>query len=245
MKEVPDILFRGDFFGNSTQPERYRTSGLLTKQINAGNPAYIQKNGLLKSIEEHISPIDKGVFYNKSCYLSFTSERNISEYYCSYGKIDELKRCEDHCETHYIFIMHINKCQLDKCDDKNGIYSYSYDCNMNLKSPDSPNPFDLSALRKECEFCLTSETKKHSFVLIDAVKYLEGHKQFCNDENSFNNAKRDYEWLIFPTDYIYTLNGYASRIPRSDIWEIEHYYLLSKGKRDKNKLFEMSGMIYE
>ena len=245
MNVIPDILFRGDFFGNSTKPERYRNSGLLTKQMNSGDPAYIEKNGLLRSIEEHIAPIDKNNFYNKSCYLSFSSERQISEYYCSYGKIEELKKCEDHTETHYIFVMHIDKCQLIKRDDLNGIYSFTYDCNVNLKSPDSPNPLDLSAQKKECEFCLESKTKKHSFILINAVQYLETNKHLCKDDNSLSNAKRDFEWLVFPTDYLYSSKGYASRIPRSDFWNIEHYYLKSEGKRDRNKLFEISGVIFE
>ncbi len=43
MDTIPKTLFRGDKFGNSTKPEFYRTNELLTKQINSGDPAYIQK----------------------------------------------------------------------------------------------------------------------------------------------------------------------------------------------------------
>jgi len=243
MDTIPKTLFRGDRFGNPTKPELYRTNGLLTKQINSGDPAYIQKNGLLKSIEDHISPINKNNFYNSSYFLSFTDERQIADFYCSYGQIDNLQKCDNHFETNYIFTFRLDRCQLIKRDDLNGIYSFTYSCDTNLIEPDSPHPFDLSAHEKVCEYCRESDSKKHSFVLINAFIFLYRNRKFCRDENSLSNAKRDHEWLIFPTDYILRLQGYSSRIPRSSIWEVEHYYLASKGKRDMYKIFEMGGII--
>lgn len=64
---VPRYLYRGDKEGNLTMPEKY-WSGLYTKLLRSGNPAYISKNGIIRATKSHISPtnVEEETFYNKS-----------------------------------------------------------------------------------------------------------------------------------------------------------------------------------
>ena len=79
-------LYRADKKGNSTLPEKYCTDGLLTKQINGGDPFVLEKYGWIKSIKSHIVKSDNKLekfIYETTSFLSFTEKRETAEKYLS------------------------------------------------------------------------------------------------------------------------------------------------------------------
>lgn len=243
-------LFRGDTVLNKTMPERYRSCGIMSKLINGGNPAYIQRNGLIKSIQAHINPFTEGekVFLSKSEFISFTEDENIAKIYCSYDKkrndyfLNELTECEEYYETRYIFSLDISDCVPLNIEE--GIYLLEYQCNPERRKSDGLNEnvieFQLKVDWYECEVCRRKE--RHKMFIIDSDRFLEYHKEYILNVGAFENAKMDKEWLILPRDYHKDFRGFSSMIPVSKIWNAKHYILKSEQKRDPYQ-FCIQGLI--
>jgi|GEM_PF-1955503 hypothetical protein len=250
MKKPP--LYRGDVIENSTMPQRYRSCGIISKSINGGNPAYINKNGLLESIQAHINPLTESekTFLSKSVFISFTTEESIAQNYCSYDKSqnkffsDDLRKCEEYYETRYIFSLNISDCIPLNATE--GIYYLEYNCNPEMRKSDGLNEgiieFQYASGWGKCEIC--EGGRKHKMYLIDSVKFLESHKEYTSNPCAFINAQKDKEWLVLPSDFYKRLNGYSSSmIPVSKIWSVKHYYILKNEKpRDPNQ-FAIPGSV--
>ena len=97
----PQYLYRGDTGGLGTFCEIYRTEGLLTKEINGGDPAYVDRNGLLESVRAHVKPanISEQTFKERSKFFSFTSHRDRALFYASQGNPNRLTPSENYLET--------------------------------------------------------------------------------------------------------------------------------------------------
>jgi hypothetical protein len=163
-------LYRGDKIQNMTMPERYRSSGIISKLINGGNPAYIQRQGLINAISAHTNPRTKAekYFLDKSEFISFTEDKNIALNYCSYNaELDncfpnELLPCDEYFETRYIFCLDIYN--IRKISFEKSIYLLTYKCNPELRKSDSLNEGIIEAQREfgwyNCEVCKRNELHK-------------------------------------------------------------------------------------
>jgi len=248
MNEI--MLFRGDTILNQTIPERYRSCGIVSKLINGGNPAFVQRSGLVKSIQEHINPLTEAerIFLSKSEFISFSEEKIVAKQHCLYDKVqnkylsNELIECEDYYETRYVFSLDISECI--PLSPEEGIFLLEYNCNQVSRKSDGLNEnvieFQVESGWYQCEVCKRNE--KHKMYIVDCVKFLEYHKEYCLNKGAFLNAKEDKEWLVLPRDYHTDLRGYSSMIPVSDIWKAELYFLKSEGKRNPDQ-FTIQGTI--
>ena len=245
-------LYRGDRISNTTMPQRYRSCGIISKLLNGGNPAYIQRNGLIKSIQAHINPLTKAekIFLSKSEFISFTENEDVAKKYCSYDEVqnkylyDKLIQCEEYFETRYIFSLNISDCV--PLDIKEGIYLLEYNCSQEKRKSDGLNEsaieFMVNIKWNKCEVCERNE--KHKMYLIDSLRFLEFHKEFSLNKGAIKNAKKDNEWLVLPRDFYKQLKGYSSMIPVSTIWQAEHYILEGENKRDPYQ-FGMPGIMID
>ena len=233
-------------------PERYRSCGIISKLINGGDPAYVNRNGLIKSIQAHINPLTKEEkkFLSKSEFISFTEEKKIAKKHCLYDKIqkkylsDDLIECEEYYETRYIFSLDIS--ERIPLSREEGIFLLEYTCNTQKRKSDGLNEgvieFQVESKWSQCKVCERNE--KHRMYIINCVRFLENHKNFCLNEGAFINAKDDKEWLILPRDFYKDLRGYSSMIPVSNIWKAKHYFLKNEGKRNPYQ-FGIQGTIID
>lgn len=241
---IPAKLFRGDKINNGTLAEKYRSAGLLTKSINGGNPAYIQRAGLLSAIRGHVKPsnIDEEIFQKKSLFFSFSSNRDVALYYASDRKPNDLLHCEPYREHRYLFTFTSLSCNVRNCDK--GIFLLTYEHDLTLEDGDST--FDKSVMTQRmesgfarCEICENGNL--HQLVLIDVVSFLKTHPKCGINEQALSNAKRDFEWLIMPADYHARLHGNSACLPRSRSWGAEHFRLRSETLRNP-EMFSIPGM---
>ncbi|TRU46263.1 MAG: hypothetical protein EWV91_13025 [Microcystis aeruginosa Ma_QC_Ca_00000000_S207] len=219
-------LYRGDFIENLTEPGLYRIDGIRSKTFGRGDPYYIDKNSLIEAIRQHTepnSPVDID-YYNKTDFISFTTERKRAMYWASaMGKIS-LVNCDiDYFETHYIFTIDIEEEKLIKINE--GIYFFEYACNPLLKQPNSPYILDYPAVVPTCPICQGLKSN-HSLYLIDSVEFLNRHSDSEKYKGAFENAIRDKEWLLLPNDSIN--HGRSARIPRADFWSVTHFMVEGK-----------------
>jgi hypothetical protein len=240
---TPERLFRGDKANNGTSAEKYRSAGLMTKLLNGGNPAYVQRHGLLNSVRAHVKPstIDEETFQSKSMFMSFSSNCDVSLFYAADGKPGDLIPSEPFQELRYLFTFLIDKHSLAECED--GIFLLTYAHDIQLEDGDSP--FDRYVMKQRrdsgyarCEICEARET--HKVFLIDVVTYLDKNPKCAINEQARVNAARDFEWLLMPADYSAELRGTSSRLPRSRIWSAEHFRLKVEAPRDTD-MFAMLG----
>ena len=237
------ILYRGDKRENGSLAEMYRSVGIYSKQINGGNPAYVDRHGLMESIRAHVKPLItvEKVFQQKSKFISFTSNYERAKYFASDGKTDLLIPCKEYYERRYIFTLEISPNKLE--DFKNGIYRYEYLCNRQLTRSNSIDPFDINVMKMvPCDFCQNNKNF-HSILLIDVCKYLNQNKDNVKFQNAIKSAERDSEWLVIPTDYSIELRGDRSNIPVADFWRAEHFILKHENMKDPYE-DAIKGVIY-
>jgi hypothetical protein len=242
---LPEKLYRGDKLKNGTFAELYRTEGLLSKEIHGGNPRYVSINGLLTSVRAHIKPanISEQIFHEKSKFISFTSDYKRAIYFASDGKPEKLRSCKEHYEQRYIFTFDISK--IISIDQKNGLYKLEFYCNRKLIKPSALNDIAMIFLRDvPCPQCQINK-EPHCIVLVDVVAFLNNNKQSKARENAIQLAKRDFEWLIMPSDYSAKLRGLSSRIPLADIWSVDHFILEGEEYRDPFKDDAVPGTIID
>ena len=218
------ILYRADRRNNITKPELYGTDGLLTKQMNGGDPFFFKNYGWTKSIKSHIdfaNSLEEQL--NKvSAFLSFTDKEEIAkEVYLRTKKNLKYEPTTREFAEAYLFIANIP--DKDLIDLGNGIFLYRFKCNYKRAKTDSN--FITNLILAEfvrCNICTESPLYLHELLVIDVVTYLAyAVKSNSELKTAFLNAKRDNEWLLMPLDLMSDGKGFQSRIPISDFWRNE------------------------
>jgi len=228
---LPRFLYRGDKLGNSTLPEQHFGNGLISKLINSGDPAYITKNGIYKSINAHISPNSEEElkFYRSSHFLSFSDSKEIALYYAADKKTNEMIEVKRFKERRYLFTFDLN--QVIYKDYSKNVYMIQYKCNRNLIEPYEEFDMVYQELSKTaCDLCAKNELS-HSILILDVVSILKSNADYRTFTKSIENAEKDKEWLILPFDYKQELWGYSSKIPRADFWSTQYFKLRSEPER--------------
>ncbi len=227
-------LFRGDnYLNTATIPGIYKGNGLTSKAFfGAGDPAYIDKIGLLETMRMHIKPSGKveTSVYDATAYLSFTEDKNKALEWAS-GKLPGLiKVPDDYMETRYVFTFDMP--DIDILPVAENIYEYRFACNRLLKRSNVPDPLGITSYALQYNVCpLCNNTNKvHSIFLVDTVSFLKQHIHLARYEGAYNNACRDKEWLVLPNDPLVQFR--SSRIQRADFWTATHYRLSTEQPRD-------------
>jgi hypothetical protein len=235
-------LFRGENIANSTKPGLYRGDGLRSKAFGAGgDPAYINKAGLLETIRMHVNPSNAKDFsiYGLTEYLSFSESMDNAYHWAMGPTADVLDKCiVAYGETRYVFCIAVERSDLIEITD--GVFEYRFRCNPMLKAANSPDPILTAILQNTgCPVC-DGTRNTHSIIFVDTVCFLERHKHLAMYEGAYNNAIRDNEWLLLPNDPLGQFK--EARIPRADFWSAIHYIAMKDGSRDP-ETFAMMGTI--
>ena len=224
-------LFRGDNkFNQFTRPDLYRYDGLRSKAFGSGSdPAYLDKNGLIESLRQHIRPLKDSYhdnsFYEKTEFISFSEDIERSIFWLTDKNGLKLKELEEpYSETRYLFTIDIPDNEL--IQRSYGIYSYRFNCNFKLKTSNTPSLLlqateHLMYGTNDCELC-HGKWKTHEIVLINAVEYLQlgGSEKFSG---ALEYAKNDKEWLVLPFDAMEEGGFKYARIPRANFWTVKHF----------------------
>lgn len=211
-------LYRADKKGNITKPEVFYSSGLISKQINSGDPKALEKYGWTSLIKSHIQPSQNEIYlYDTSCFLSFSNEEQLAYKYLKgrsnrmYNPINQILEAEG-----YLFEIIIEKSDLQEIG--NGVYYYEYKCNMQRDLHFTTQfPVPPSNSFTSCKLC--NETNSyHGIIIIDCVKYLNKEIESSPSlKNAYENAKNDKEWLIMSLDP-FPEGGRTSLIPPANFW---------------------------
>lgn len=192
--------------------------------MDGGDPAYIKRAGLLPAILAHIRPRDGGeeIFLRTSSFLSFSATEEAAKKYAAGRAAKRLVPCAVYDEDAVIFRLKIS----DRKElQENGLFEIVYDCDYSLSRPISRAPGEEeTAGAVSCEYCRDGR-KRHRALLVDVVKFLQDHPGQGTRPDALESAKRDQEWLVYPTDYVQRLEGYQSRVPLSRIWKAYYYQL--------------------
>lgn len=233
------ILYRGDnFFNEYTDPGRFRTDGIRSKAFGKGDPAYIQREGLIESLlchinPNHLNPKEKS-YYDTTDFISFSESYDRALYWLKdRGKITLERNVIPYTETRYLFSINIDMSKAIKYSE--GLYYYEYKCNMTLKTPNAPDFYSILQtqliINNGCEVC-QNQSSIHRLILINSEEYLNTYKSNSKKPKALIFAKKDQEWLLLPFDEI--AYGFKhARIPRSDIWSVD-LFDSSIEKRDPN-----------
>jgi hypothetical protein len=220
-------LYRADYKGNKTLPEKFWYSGLWTKQINSGDPNVLSKYGWIKNILSHIKPNSELELslYKTTNFLSFTTcDKKVKEYLAGKKKLVFNSTESIINADGFIFILKFNKKDLIKINE--GVYYLKYRCKfekfIELRLQ-FENPEICAKNFIKCKYCNNLNTSFHQILLIDCVVFL---KSIEKKENIFieiiNNAMRDKEWLLIPIDP-YENGEYTSLIPLADFINYDLY----------------------
>jgi hypothetical protein len=207
-------LYRGDNKNNINDNffDLLYYQGIFTNLIKNGNPNYLEKNGFLKAINQHIKST-KEQFHKVSHFLSFTENENTAKKFARRNKNFELIECERLKASCFIIEFDINK--LEKLDD--GFYKFTYFCDY---SNFTENEISKIEFKPGCNYCQNGR-REH---LIYFFKCSEFIKSFCiKDKDIFEKAIKNEEWLLLPYDYLIDLNGVSAMIPLSNIWKVIYY----------------------
>lgn len=214
------ILYRADRKGNTTLPERFDTDGLLSKQINGGDPFFYSKYGWLKSIKSHIHHFDstEAFLYNTTSFLSFSENENIiRKVYLKGSDSKPYTETTKELAEAYLFKIELEKKQLTQLGK--GIYSFKFKCNYDKNEI---SPFYFSSIG--CNKCSNGQGYHHEILLIDAVEVLSKLvKTNSKYKTAYDNSFRDSEWLIMSLDPMEDGIGFRSRIPVADFWSVEYF----------------------
>jgi hypothetical protein len=234
------LLFRGDDFWNDTEPGRFWFDGLRARSFAKGDPAYIKKEGLLKAILQHIhhpTTADKN-YYQATDFISFSRDKARSTMFARGVKNSVMAPCtHPYQETRYIFTMNIPDGDLVCIGD--GLYTFSFRCNLTLKKANSASPMDGAIQHYDtCHLCQVGP--RHSILLVNTVEYLLQHREEEKVKDALGLATTDAEWLIFPNDPLVPV-GRSSTIPRADFWTAEIFSVAGES-RDPMR-YAMMGII--
>lgn len=229
-KNVPNFVFRGDKRGNGTLAEMHKSDGIISRLVNGGDPAYVERNGLLESVRAHVraDTAAERIFQNKSSLISFSSQISVAVHYGSDGNPKGLRECESYEAFRYIFQLRLDKLRLSSFGE--GIYLLTYDHAPDLEVSDSP--FTTAILqegfrsgRRRCEIC--DNEGVHRLLVISVVEFLEHYPSYRMGADALLNARQDHEWLIMPGDQYSSLHGQSAKICRSRVWEVGYFRMQS------------------
>lgn len=201
-------------------PGRYRFDGLHAKSFGRGDPAYIQREGIIKAVRQHINhptPVDQG-YYDVSDFISFSRDKDRALFWLRDKGRLLLRPCTaPYTETRYLFTMHIPQNELVLEHD--GVYTFSFFCDPLLREPNADTLIDRAVSGTiDCP-CVRSGMK-HRIVLIDAVQFLNAHHYVATSADALVLASQDQEWLVVPNDPL-PPRGRSSRIQRAAFWSTE------------------------
>lgn len=211
-------LYRADVKGNKTCPDKFKTDGLLTKQLNGGNPELIWEQPLLKLISSHVNPNseEEKTIYNTTSFLSFSENEDIVRYTYLTGLNNDVYNETDYNDANgFIFTIEIEKHNLEFIVE--GVYQYNYYCNYEKFKDQVFFP-----LRNNigCSFC-KGNPSLHTLIIVDVVCYLENNGEV--GKGVLGNAERDKEWLLLPVDLFVDSVGYHSRIPVANFLDVKYF----------------------
>jgi hypothetical protein len=210
----------------------FRTEGIITKQMDGGDPAYVRRAGLLSAILAHVRPRDEGEerFLRTSSFLSFSASEAVAKKYAAGRAGGQLVPCEAYDEDAVIYRLDtLHRAQLEG----NGLCELIYDCDYSLSRPISRDPLEEGTARAvRCEYCLHGK-RQHRVFLVDVAEHLRCHPAHVTRADALDSAERDEEWLVYPTDYVARLKGFQSRVPLARIWNAFGYQLSSVESESK------------
>jgi len=219
-------LYRGDRILNTkTEPSLYRSNGLLSVAFGSGaNSDNIENNGIIQCVKYHVSHPSKmkKAYYKVSDFLSFTESYERAKYWSSErGKLMMFPTI-DYNETRYIFEMDIDSSRMNKLED--GIYSFKYICNLQLRRSDTDNIIQNSVFEfingdSICPLCKNKELN-HNLILIDSYEFLMSNIRHNVTQKEIDYARNDKEWLVLPNDLEVRTGKRLTRIPRADFWKV-------------------------
>ena len=220
-------IFRADRKGNNTMPERFATDGLLTKQLNGGDPLFYQNYGWIKAIKSHIdvtNEYESLFLYETTSFLSFSENEQLVKNIYLKGKENILYHNSSHNESDgYVFSASFNPVELHKLYD--GIYYYEYKCNYERFRDLIFSPLNSLV---GCNICVQNPNYLHRLLIINATVFLS---KLTKSSNEFlialENSKRDNEWLLMPLDPMHAGIGYQSRIAVANFWNVEYFKSLT------------------
>ena len=234
------LLYRGDCVHNDTKPGIFWFDGLQARSFGKGDPAYIKREGLLKSIRQHIHhpTISDQEYYQSTDFISFSTKRDRAEYWMrGKGTLITMPCLRPWYESRYLFTMDIPENRRQEVED--GVYSFNFQCNPALREANSPSPMDAVLLPfQKCDRC--RQGGHHEILLVDAVVYLSLHKQDRKNAKALDNAKQDAEWLVIPNDPLIPA-GRSSTIQRADFWRAEIFNVV--GEERDPMAHEIQGQI--
>lgn len=221
------ILYRADYKGNITKPEEFWKSGLLSKQINSGDPKAIAKYGWTQTIKSHIKPADKKehFLYNTTTYLSFTTcDNKVIEYLKGKAKRDYQPTNSIIKANGYIFKITIDR--QDLVEMTKGVYLYKFKCNKKkytFLTQEYDNPELCAVNLTSCPYCSVNQNFQHHILVVDCVKFLSNISQSDSSiKSSLESARNDKEWLIMSIDP-FEDGGTNSIVPTADFWDFKLY----------------------
>lgn len=230
-------LFRGD---RGPEAKMYRTEGMMTRLMNGGNPATVSRVGLLEAARAHVQPstASEEHFLATTPFLSFSEIAEKAEFYAlGKGENGLLVPCvEPHGEDTVVFDLDTEGMLQDGHE---GVFVLDYACDYGLAQPLGSDPDLLrEAAAVSCEYCALENARfvrswgpngkpLHRVQLIRVPTFLKGHSEWERYDGARHQAEEDWEWLVFPIDYIACLKGSASRVPLSGIWSARRYTIVS------------------
>ena len=233
-------LFRGDkIFNDKTEPDLYRADGIRSKSFGGGSsPTNIEKIGLINSIKAHIQPYlnNERQYYDVTDFISFSASRERALYWLTDRGALKVKPSIEYQETRYLFNFEIEDNKLVNLSS--GIYILFYSCNPKLKKSNSGKSphnelIEFQSENEVCELC-SNVNLHHRLILINSYEYLLDNPNHANLDKAIKFAKDDEEWLLLPYDTIGKFR--SSRIPRSNMWNVEHFEVTGEIRPEKYRI---------
>lgn len=222
-------------------PGRFRFDGLHAKSFGHGDPAYIRRQSLIRTVCKHISHPSRAdkAYYDVSDFISFSKDKNRALYWLTDKGTRSIHPCKvAYTETRYLFTMSIPQHELvSECE---GIYSFSFYCDPHLREPNADTSMDWALIGMVNCPCVQSGIR-HKIVLIDAVQFLNAHHNAATSGDAKVLATEDQEWLVIPNDPSRPF-GRSSRIQRACFWSAKLFN--ADGEFRDSMAYAAQGMEY-
>ncbi len=196
MAILPQFLYRGDCDKDNTRQLRTTINhGLLMTNLSRGGNGQVFQKSLVELINRHVS-----IGWEKTHFLSFTSDKNIAFYYGGSGYMYYQTYSDDNWDFALLTLATSKFLPDSIAQIETGVYRTSY--------------------YPVCREFLPLYT----IVLIDIVSFLKEIKQTNNNlSEAIYNAERDKEWLIYPATSMRDSNEFTSKLDMGCIVEKEVY----------------------